>query len=298
VPAKRSRTEHWRRSLEQIAQRDGSLEISLPSFFDGAPPEERSGRTDLVWRVRIVDLNDREIVVEQPSTLGQPIRFVDGVELVGVIAVGQNRWMFKTRKHGDLEAALNRSKTIQCMRLEMPTRVERCQRRSFYRVSTLGLFLPRVQAWPVLQPSSVAHAETACRARLAMFDEGEIVGRIGAPESPALPVVGPPATATLVNIGGGGAGLLFEPGSGADLDRRRLFWLHLMFESDSPAPLGVAAKLAHTHRDSEQRIYAGFAFDFAPDAQHKRFVVDRIVRYVAETQREQLRRLAEERSVV
>lgn len=296
MPAKRSRTEHWRRSLEQIHERDGSLEISLPSFYDGSSAEERRGRTDLIWRVRILELSDDEIVVEQPSTLGQAINFENGVELIGVIAVGQNRWMFQTRKSGDAEVPLNRGKMIPAMRLLMPRRVERCQRRSFYRVSTAGLTLPRVQVWPVLDPASLGPAESACRARLAMLEDGHVVGRIGEAESPALPEVGPPTNATLVNIGGGGAGLMFEADAVGALERRRLFWLHVMLEPESPAPIGVAGKLAHTHRDSEQRVYAGFAFEFGQEAHHKRFIVDRIVRYVTEAQREQLRRLAEQRA--
>ena len=47
-----------------------------------------------------------------------------------------------------------------------------------------------------------------------------------------------------------------------------------------PAPLAVTARLAHTHIDSEQNLYAGLAFDFAFNPAHREFVLALLARYV------------------
>lgn len=302
VPANRSRTGNWRRSLEQIHERNGALEISLPRFFadgdaSGGSDEDRRG-SSLIWRVRILELSETEIVVEEPSALGQSIEIDDGLEVVCVIAMGQNRWMFQTVNNGAVEVSLaGGRKRVRGLRLEMPTAVERCQRRSFYRVSTVGLVLPTVHMWPVLDPQTVPAAEAAARERDRIARRDDIAGRIDNANPLALPEVGPPFTATLMNIGGGGAGLLVEPDDSKSLDCQPLFWLHIdLDETEEAAPVGVAARLVHRHRDSEQRIYAGMAFDLQHDAQHRDFVVERIVQYVAEMQRQQLKRRAELRS--
>ncbi|MEC9372807.1 MAG: PilZ domain-containing protein, partial [Planctomycetota bacterium] len=117
-------------------------------------------------------------------------------------------------------------------------------------------------------------------------------GAIGQANSLALPEVGPSFQGTLSNVGGGGAGLVIQPDTASAVDSHRLFWLSISLQGDS-VPIGVAARLVHTHRDSEQRLHAGLAFEFPHGSQHKKFVIDRIVRYVTELQREQLKRLAE-----
>src|SRR4029079_10160732 len=67
VPASRSRTERWRDCLRQVCERDGALEISVPTSRPGPGEQTRSGfhGADLIWRVRIVSLTETEIVIEQ-----------------------------------------------------------------------------------------------------------------------------------------------------------------------------------------------------------------------------------------
>jgi len=89
MPAVRSRTDNWRRSLQQIHERNGALEITLPRETSDSGDE--SGWQNLVWRVRILAMHDDEIVVERPSALGVPMNLNDGVKLVAVMPIGQNR---------------------------------------------------------------------------------------------------------------------------------------------------------------------------------------------------------------
>jgi len=101
VPATRSRTENWRHSLEQIADRGGSVEITLASRTNDlrnstSADAAGAGIKNLIWRVRILELTEKRIVVEKPMALGRSMDIEDGSLLVGLFTVGQNRWMFRS----------------------------------------------------------------------------------------------------------------------------------------------------------------------------------------------------------
>lgn len=291
MPATRSRTENWRQSLQDLHQKNGAIEITLPQHAENANTAQ-GDHASLIWRVRVMGLTQDEIVIEQPAALGHPIRLQPNIELVGLIAIGQNRWMFKTRNLGDTEISTHGGRPIRAYRLKMPTSVERCQRRNFYRISTVGLTLPRVQVYPVVDADTVVIAETANRCQiLDLLDESHGLGP-PKPTEAVMPEVGPMSQATLVNIGGGGAGLLFDHAESSRLDSNRLYWLRVGLQPHVPAPLGISARLKHTHIDSAQRLYAGMAFDFGHSPNHEKFIVDQLLRYVAQVQREQLKRSA------
>ena len=154
----------------------------------------------------------------------------------------------------------------------------------------MGLRLPRVEVRALLDPRSVVSAETANQAEIHDLLSGAIAGRIGkGAQEILLPEVGPPFYSTLVNIGGGGVGLMVDPLETRSLESGPYFWLRLNLQPQIPAPLGVTARLVHTHIDSTQRTYAGYAFDFRFNPSHERFVVDQLCRYVAQVQRDTLR---------
>jgi c-di-GMP-binding flagellar brake protein YcgR len=296
VPAKRSRTENWRRSLAQLNERQGSLEITLPRYIHGTnDPDEASGRgQDVIWRVRVMALDDGAIVVERPSMLGRTIELADGLELVAIIAIGQNRWMFETRVMERRDVEVSRDRLLTCLALEMPESVERCQRRNFYRVSTVGLTLPIVECRPLLDPASAAPAEAANRVEIERMIDCQIAGRIGADEEheTLLPEVGPGFQATMMNLGGGGIGLVVEREDRPTFDTHHLFWLNIPLRPYLQIPVAVTARARHTHVDSAQQLYVGLSFEFGYNPAHERFVMDQVCRYVAHIQREQLARLS------
>lgn len=291
MPANRSRTENWRQSLASLYERGGALEITLPGFAHCTPqhapaPANRPAATHLIWRVRILGLTNDEILVEPPATLGHIIPIEMGMALVGVIVIGQNRWMFETTCLGGATASGPGGRASAAIRLRMPTDVERCQRRNFYRISTVELNLPKVECFQLLDPQTAAIAEAACRVEVREL----IAGGTSAPAQqrpPVLPDVGPKFPATLMNIGGGGAGLLLEAADRLRLDSSHLYWLRLDMTPWSPAPLCVTARLKHTHIDSAQRLYAGMAFEFGFSPDHEAFIVEQLCRCVSEMQRTQ-----------
>lgn len=294
MPAVRSRTENWHRSLEQLCERNGSLEIAVARHYDDHMNGTGGGDNNLIWRVRLLSLSDEGIVIDQPSTLGQTIKLEKGLKLVAMMVIGQNRWMFRTEILAHIKHDLNERQRITALRLKWPQKVERCQRRAFYRVSTIALSLPKVLTYPLLDPATVWEAEEDSRARMATAHEALIRGEKLADVRPILPEVGPAFETTLVNIGGGGVGLLAEPDQNGLINRHRQYWLQLSLPPTIPVPFGVQARLAHVHVDSTQHVYMGMQFEFLQSPKYKKFLGDQICKYVTEMQREQLRRHREQ----
>jgi hypothetical protein len=264
--------------LRQICDRGGGLEFSV------APPQEaneESRAPDLVWRVRLLGVRDEEMLIESPATGGKSHALGEGVPLIGVMVIGQNRWMFRTVTISAKDAPSPWPRSIPGVRVRMPESVERCVRREFARVSTAQLKLPRVECWPLLEPSSVVAAEAANRAAIVLSKPGEVHSG----EQAILPEVGPKFMASMLNIGGGGLGLLLDPNDRNALDRTRLLWLRVDLRPTIAAPIGMTAKVAHTHFDSGQNVYAGLAFEFAFNPAHRAFVVEQIEKVIHGLQR-------------
>jgi len=279
MPAHRSRTTGWRRCLQQLVDHKGSLQIALA-------PNGPVGR-DFIWRAKLISLSDGEIFVEMPTPAGEPLPLEEGVQLLGIIAIGQNRWMFRTSCLGST-AYRSHSRDALGLRLQMPKTVERCQRRRDYRITTDTLELPEVSASPLLDPRSVVLPERMCQLQMERHISGD-----STPESlledHVMPDVGPTFAATLVNIGGGGVGLQVPSGEASGVGRHRLHWLRFGLPGSDAPPLCVTAKLMHWHLEAGNSTYMGMMFDFSFNPSHKRFVTQQITRAVAIQQREQLR---------
>lgn len=275
MPANRSRTDRWRQSLHSIYERGGGLEFAIKHDGD-------DGIKDLVWRVRILGISDTEILIEQPGAMGQSFRIDDGVELVGIMSVGQNRWMFSTAVVGK---TMNETRTgvFPALRIRMPDSVERIMRRQSDRTSIAHLELPRVECWKLLDPLSAVPIEVANRVQVEeLIRNGETTG--ASDDQMALPSVGPKFEANLANLGGGGVGLIVSKDHRTGIDSGKVFWLRMDLRPTIPAPIVLTAKLAHTHIDSQQNTYAGMAFEFGINNSHKDFIIRQISRYLGSLQ--------------
>ncbi len=266
----RSRTERWRECLDQIRDRGGSLEVSV-DVGDAA----EMGATNLVWRVRLLAIDDERLVLEQPVALGQTMRVEPGLRLVVAMSIGQNRWMFRTMSvepsAGDMRGLLH---------IASPTLVERCQRRNFFRATTAGFNLPLVQGWRLVDPQTAVAAEVASR---IPFEDDATATKPGLGlESPItlMPEVAGAYQGQLINVGGGGAGLVVPPASRPSFDSSGRYWLRMALGPEMPAPLAVTARCVHQHLDSSQNLHLGFAFDFSLHPEHRDFIVRQITGYV------------------
>lgn len=291
MPASRSRTERWRECLDQIFQRQGGIEVTLPVEQAGVGDLPGTAGKNLLWRCRLLRLSDTEMVIERPSALGQTIDLADGINLICVMAIGQNRWVFQTRTLGHVSLGGAGGRPVMGLRLLMPNQVERCRRREHDRFSTGDLAMPPVQGWPVLDPASVVAAEVACQAQINDARDAVESGRSPDTRSVILPEVGPMFAAQVVNVGGGGAGIVLPAAEAGSLDRSRVLFLRIDLTPHIPAPLGVTARLVHQHLDSGMNVHAGLCFDFSFNPEHREFVGEQMRRYIAALQNTQTRRV-------
>jgi len=293
-----------------VYERNGSLEIAVASV-PGAPESSRTREgsenaesassvqrhdaarpSHLVWRVRILGLSDDEILVEQPTALGREVPIETGITLAAILAIGQNRWMFNTRCLGRIVMRSRDRQGLAALRLAMPEKVDRCQRRSHYRVETTALHLPQVELWPLIDPKSVVVAERACEIQYEiemgrLTDAGDKGDFKSLDSEAVMPEVGPKFTATMLNLGGGGAGLRIEPEDAQSLVRHKLFWMRIALPPVLKTPICATGKLVHSHMESSHHLYAGMAFDFSFNPSHQQFVAGLICRYIAAQQRAQ-----------
>lgn len=269
MPARRSRTLHWKDSLTQIRDRGGALEIAV------ARTDDQDAMQQLAWRVQLIDFDEAHLHVDRPFALGTTIEVDAGVQLDVVLTIGQNKWMFTTECLGTVPAPRGRA-----LRLRMPESVRRCQRREHDRIGTAGLNLPELDAWPLLDPGSVVVAERAA----------ELGREIREDEVEVMPEIGPRFGAMVLNLGGGGAGLLVPPEYDQQIAHHKVLWLRVPLTPYLEQPLYVTGKVAHTHRNPDQSIYAGISFDFTHNAEHKNWVLNRIIEFHAAQQSEQLQR--------
>lgn len=269
MPASRSRTERWKDGLYQVFERGGVLELAVShdADSDSAP--------DVLWRVKLLRVTDSELVVERPAAAGRALSLPACTPLTVMMSIGQNRWTFRSCVIGETGASHT---TFGSLRITTPSEVHRCQRREHARVSTGALLLPKVECWPLLDPSGVAAAETANRALIL-----ELV-RTGAAYEDArpwiMPEVGPSFTATLQNVSGGGMGLVVDRSEARAIGRSPLMWMRVDLRPEIPAPLAMTARIAHSHLDPEQNVRLGIAFDFTFNPGHRDFVVSQIGTFV------------------
>jgi hypothetical protein len=294
VPASRSRTNEWRRSLQQVFERGGAIEFAIARPDIDAESDDlhdHAAGADLVWRVKVLELTDKEMTVEAPMALGRNIDIETGIELVGAISIGQNRWMFRTRNIGESGAENSKSRSHRVLRLSLPENVRRCQRR-VRRFDTRELKLPEVEVWPLLDPKSVLLAERAVKIVWEQSRAGGEVDPNVVKSEAVMPTVGPLFTATLMNLGGGGIGLRVESDASQSLARHRVFWIRMPLPPELDIPVMATGKIVHTHIDSMHRTYAGIAFDFTFNHDHQNLVAEQIAVYIERLQATQIKATA------
>lgn len=264
----RQKTQRWQDTLEQVLRGGGAIEISI----DGSG--EEAMLHDLVWRVRLLELNEAGMLVAQPAAARRTIDLSPGCPLVGAMTVGQNRWMFHTQVSGSEERAGRRA-----LWLAMPEKVERCRRRAFHRISTAELHLPGVTLWPLRERASAVPIEIASRHAEASNDAA-------GSSTLMMPDVGPEFPGQLLNIGGGGMGVIVSAEHASALHQSTLFWVQIPLGEGDPHPLVLSARLSHVRMDNMRDAHAGFAFEFSLDPGHEAYVGERILEYAGRRQRE------------
>jgi hypothetical protein len=259
--------------LEQICDRRGSIELAIDRQASNTQGASEDGR-DLLLRARVLHISSDALQVEAPVALGEHVEYPVGTQLVGVMAVGQNRWMFRTTCLGTV-AGPRGTTTLQ---LTMPVNVQRCQRRTDYRVETAEIDLPDVSLWPLMDAATAVPIERLIGA--AFLRELDDRKCDNADHAMALPAVGPMCGAKLVNLGGGGVGLSVPDSQAGLIGRHTSWWLRFELPPALSTPVACVARVAHSHVRSDRTIYLGMSFDFTANALHRRTVSQQLLRAV------------------
>jgi hypothetical protein len=279
MPASRSRNTDWKKSLQQVLDRRGALELAV-ARPDGAPEDG----VDIIWRSQLTALHEDSIEVESPQALGRTVQLKEGVKLVAAFVIGQNRFAFNT----SILPSPSKSGHTLSLFLAQPDSIERCQRHND-RFDLQGLQLPQATMWPLLEPRSVGVAERANELAFEAHSRNETLETGGSAGGEALmPNMGPSITGTLMNVGGGGVGIRIASSEAGALSRHRIFWIRIALGKDNPVPLVATGKLVHTHIDSMSNTYAGIAFDFSFNPEHQKTVASQIASYVQRVQAKQI----------
>jgi hypothetical protein len=248
------------------------------------PVEQASDWTPPTVRTRLLRVDERGMFVERPAKpAGSENLFTEpGRSLRGVIHYGHGRWAFTTAVVRAVRYRLNDQQTVPAVQLAEPQQPRNAQRRSFYRVSTVGAPLPPLQVWPLHDVESCIPAEQANQARHRDPDNP--------PPPTRMPELGPHFTADLLDISGGGLAFGLSLTFDALFDEHEHYWMQLDLPEVS-APLYVAGRVIRVHRDAARAyIQVGISFVFDHHPSHRQFIEQHICRYAAYEQRRKLKR--------
>ena len=279
MSASRSRNTDWQKSLQQVLDRRGALELAVARHESAS-----EDGVDIIWRSQLIALHDDFIEVESPQALGRTVQLKEGARLIAAFVIGQNRFAFQTTIVPGPQKA---SHTLSLF-LSRPESIDRCHRLND-RFDLQGLQLPQATMWPLLDPRSVGVAERANELAFESYSRDETVdAQVVATSEALMPTMGPPISGVLMNVGGGGVGIQIASSEAGALSRHRIFWIRIAMGNDHPVPLVATGKLVHTHIDSMHNTYAGIAFDFSFNPEHQKTVAAQMARYVERVQAKQI----------
>jgi len=139
----------WQAAMRELCAHNGSVEL-LPMI--------EGGETLPLVRARLlaVDAKDGSLVVEKPTNMLQAEALRKGVAVGVYLLSTPSRMKAKSRVIDVGRFKLNAKTRVTAVRLEAVTAVESAQRRSCFRLSTLGITTQPVKLthgnWPAGQP--------------------------------------------------------------------------------------------------------------------------------------------------
>jgi c-di-GMP-binding flagellar brake protein YcgR len=277
----------FRKALEETAARDAVVELALaypPKQEPNADPNNPAVNPQ--WRVRLLDLDDEELIIERPApqVSANTPGLEHGLALDATIGSGASRWTFRTQVIARQHHQLNAKQKVAAIRLAAPTRIRSAQRRSFFRVSMANASAQPVHLWALFNPATCVPAEKANQALHEADPPPE-----QPPHSP-LPAIGDHFTAELVDISGNGLGLSIGARETIKIEKHRLYWVQLQLP-DLAWPLLFVAQLVHVRHDrAHRRANLGMQLVYKHHPPYQKFVEDMICRFTVREQRRQLQR--------
>jgi hypothetical protein len=164
--------------------------------------------------------------------MGAKVNLEPGTRLIGVMAVGQNRWMFHTEVKSTADSPdPQASRVAWSSRCPIASSGAPDVGSSGSRPSNSNW--PNARCWPLIDPASAVAAEVASRTHvLELIDIGQDVDEGG--DEVLDRAAGRPGSmsasgfrATVQNIGGGGLGLKVPREDRSAVESSKLYWTRL-----------------------------------------------------------------------
>jgi c-di-GMP-binding flagellar brake protein YcgR len=195
------------------------------------------------------------VLLEVPRHNGRPVLLQPGQFVEVYFKVNHDRFGFDSRAVGHCRIDLNRGTTVEAVRVAPPRFLERRQRRKFYRVSVASLPTIEARLWP-----------------------------IDADSKRSLPIM-----ARLCNLSAGGVAILTGADTAQRFVREKEYRLKFRLPDDLEEPFEFYTVVCHV-RDvfRGRRQIVGLAFMPGEGTSHHGQAIERIARFVAAQQREQL----------
>lgn len=247
--------------LDSLVKRDGSVEITpILGKDDQIPPTAR---------VRLLARTGKGMVIDRP--LGQAFtrHMVEGTRLHVLVADGPDRWEFHTTVLGTIQYRLNDATEVPAIAIGSVGSVRSAQRREYFRVTIGSVLVKSVRLTPVL---SDAQTQTGTDEAAGMQDVK-------------------PFDAKLINIGGGGIGVITPQRVAWQLPLVRRYQCSLPLPTRN-TPVVIPADVVRLEEQEDGTTYMGLQFDFEnlPD---RHACADAICHFTAWHQRQILQRRKE-----
>lgn len=247
--------------LDSLVKRDGSVEITpILGHDDRVPPTAR---------VRLLALASNGVVIDRPIGQAFTRHMVKGTRLHVLVAEGAERWEFHAAILDTVPFRLNDSTEVPAIVISSPKTVHSAQRRAYFRVTIGSVAVKNTRLTPILGD---AQTETES-------DEA-------APQSDIKPF-----EAKLLNIGGGGIGVLTPQRVAWQLPMVRRYECTLPLPTRK-TPVVIPADVVRLEEQEDGTTYMGLQFDFEnlPD---RHACADAICHFTAWHQRQILQRRKE-----
>lgn len=217
------------------------------------------------FRTRVINAGDNGMVLQRPLQAEAAGCFHPRaiVSVLVIDAEGQ-RWELISRVQRSMKVKLNEKSDTPALLLNFPHELRSGQRRSFYRVATRASELDSI----LLVPQDCEH-------------------RDGVPEKQQVKSF----NAALLNISGGGAGVLAPPEMREQLSRTRYYTCRITLPVLG-FPMMIPICIVHREILEDGQTYLGLAFDFDDDRGDRDRIVDEVCRFATHLQRDQLRKQA------
>lgn len=243
--------------LDAMVKRDGSIEITPVVGDDEGPPPTA--------RVRLLVRNDKGMVIDRPIGMAFLRHMEKGTRLNALVAEGADRWQFSSTILGAVTYRLNDATEVPAIAITLERNVRSAQRREFFRVTIGNVAVKTVLMTP----------NNAERKQAATDDVDGIK----------------PFEAKLINIGGGGIGVLTPQRVDWQLPLIRHYDCTLRLPTRNE-PLIVPAEVVRLEAQEDGTSYMGLHFTFATPAD-RRACEDAICPFTAWHQRQILQRRKE-----